>query len=74
MDDNRPEKCLGFQIRRRGVERGLEEVGRGGKTLDHVCMGKRTRKGLKTFFNEMSFKKQTVYRAKRLRVVYAAQT
>ncbi|KAJ0512875.1 hypothetical protein HanHA300_Chr10g0351081 [Helianthus annuus] len=40
--------------------RGLEEVGRGGKTLDHVCVGKRTRRGLKTFFNEMSSKKQTV--------------
>ncbi|MFS7919397.1 hypothetical protein Hanom_Chr03g00212251 [Helianthus anomalus] len=36
--------------------------------------GKRTRRGLKTFFNEMSSKKQTVCRAKRLDVVCAAQT
>ncbi|KAJ0480887.1 hypothetical protein HanIR_Chr13g0636661 [Helianthus annuus] len=53
---------------------GLEDVRKGVKTLDHVCVGKRTCRGLKTFFNEMSSKKQTVCRAKHLRVVYAAQT
>ncbi|MFS8025152.1 hypothetical protein Hanom_Chr16g01471551 [Helianthus anomalus] len=65
---------LGFCVKRlgeRGEER-LEEVGRDVKTLDHVCVGKRTRRGLKTFFNEMSSKKQTVCRAKRLRVVCVA--
>ncbi|KAJ0872264.1 hypothetical protein HanRHA438_Chr11g0521771 [Helianthus annuus] len=58
-------------------ERGGERVRRGWKrwkTLDHVCVGKRTRKGLKTFFNEMSSKNRTVCRAKRLRVVCATQT
>ncbi|MFS7969868.1 hypothetical protein Hanom_Chr09g00814171 [Helianthus anomalus] len=53
------------------VWKRLEDVGR------HWTMsawGKRTRKGSKTFFNEMSSKKQTVCRAKRLRMVCAAQT
>ncbi|MFS7995319.1 hypothetical protein Hanom_Chr12g01116581 [Helianthus anomalus] len=53
---------------------GRRWVERCWKTLDHVCVGKRTRRGLKTFFNEMSSKKQMVCRAKRLRVVCAAQT
>ncbi|MFS7918729.1 hypothetical protein Hanom_Chr03g00204531 [Helianthus anomalus] len=56
------------------VEKGLEEAVRGGKTLDHVCVRKRTRRDLKTFFNEMSSKKQTLCRAKRLHVVCATQT
>ncbi|KAM0026635.1 hypothetical protein Hdeb2414_s0020g00560401 [Helianthus debilis subsp. tardiflorus] len=46
---------LGFEmsvfcvLRKKKRLEGLEEVGKGGKTLDHVCMGKRTRRGLKTF-------------------------
>ncbi|MFS7926904.1 hypothetical protein Hanom_Chr04g00302631 [Helianthus anomalus] len=48
----------------------VRRVGRGcGKTLDHVCLGKMTHIGSMSFFNEMASKKQTVCRAKRLRVV-----
>ncbi|MFS8016425.1 hypothetical protein Hanom_Chr15g01368531 [Helianthus anomalus] len=52
-------------------------IGRGGKRLEDIgpCLrGKRTRRGLKTFFNNMSSKKQTACRAKRLCMVCAAHT
>ncbi|KAF5767205.1 hypothetical protein HanRHA438_Chr14g0631621 [Helianthus annuus] len=52
------------------VEKGLKRC----EDIGPCLRGKRMRRGLKTFFNEMSSKKQTVCRAKRLRVVCATQT
>ncbi|MFS8001623.1 hypothetical protein Hanom_Chr13g01192491 [Helianthus anomalus] len=59
-------KEVGFELMKKTKDICRERVGRGRNTLDHVCVGKMMRRGLKTFFNKMSSKKQTVCRAKRL--------
>ncbi|MFS7989125.1 hypothetical protein Hanom_Chr11g01043031 [Helianthus anomalus] len=69
------------RFERVGREREKKVWREGWKRLEEVerhwtmsAWGRGTRRGLKTFLYEMSSKKQTVCRAKRLRVVCAGQT